>query len=124
MTHVLVVDDDGLICEVMRDILEYVGYHVTLAHDGWAALAHLRASDTPLVVLVDQRLPELTGTQVVATYLADTPTSRREFILLTADPEQVVPSLNGRLPMVRKPFGVDTLLETVAQAAARLDGAG
>jgi DNA-binding response OmpR family regulator len=79
-------------------------------------------TSTPLVVLVDERLPGLAGTKVVETYLqASSPTSRGEFILLTKSPEQVHTSLNGRLPVVEKPFHIEALLAAVAAAAARLN---
>jgi CheY-like chemotaxis protein len=79
-------------------------------------------SDTPLVALVDERMPGLTGTQVIETYLAGAETNRQEFIVLTASPDTVPDtSLPAQLPMVSKPFGMDTLLEAVAQAATRLE---
>jgi CheY-like chemotaxis protein len=122
MTHVLVVDGDAAMRAMLRDVLEEEAYHVTTAPNGPAALAHLWVSDRPLVVLLEARLPGLTGTQVIDTYLAGAQTNRREFIILTASPETVLDtSLNGRVPVLVKPFNLDTLLEAVAQAFARLE---
>jgi CheY-like chemotaxis protein len=121
MVQVLVVEDDGLTREMRRDVLKLEGYHVITAPDGCAALAHLWMTATPLVVLVDERMPGLTGSQLVEAYLgAGVPTAQREFILLTASPRAIVTSLNGRLPVVGKPFKLETLLEAIVKAAVRL----
>jgi CheY-like chemotaxis protein len=122
MTHVLVVDGDAASRAMLRDVLEEEGYEVTTASNGPAALAHLWASDTPLVVLLEARLPMLTGTQVLAAYLAGAQTNRREFVFLTATPDAVPDtSLNGHVPVLAKPFHLDALFQAVAQASARLE---
>ncbi len=121
MTRILVVDNDSDMRAMLRELLEDEGHHVTEAADGSAALAHLRTTDVPMVVLLDQRMPSLTGTEVVNSYLqAGAPTSPREFIVLTGNPERVKAMLNGRTPVVAKPFELETLLEAVADAEARL----
>jgi two-component system OmpR family response regulator len=58
--HVLVVDDDGHIREVMRFALEKAGHRVTEAADGSAAYALLQNSAFDLVVL-DIVMPEDDG---------------------------------------------------------------
>lgn len=122
MIPVLVVEDDGATREMLRDLLEEEGYHVTTAPDGRVALPRLWMTDAPLVVLLDQRMPGLTGSEVVEVYFqAGAPTRPREFIVLTASPDQVATSRNGRVPVVGKPFHLEALLEAVARAAARLE---
>ncbi|MBE7035596.1 MAG: response regulator transcription factor [Ruminococcaceae bacterium] len=61
--HILVVDDDRNICELIRLYLEKEGFTVTLAHDGQAALKLFKES-TPSVVLLDIMLPKMDGFQV------------------------------------------------------------
>ncbi|MBE7022661.1 MAG: response regulator transcription factor [Ruminococcaceae bacterium] len=61
--HILVVDDDRNICELIRLYLEKEGFGVTLAHDGQAALTLFKES-TPSVVLLDVMLPKMDGFQV------------------------------------------------------------
>jgi hypothetical protein len=78
-------------------------------------------SDTPLVVAsVEERVPGLFGTQVLETYLAGTPTSRRGVVLLTGSPDAAPTSLHGWVLVLAEPFNLEKLLEAVAQAAARL----
>src|SRR3954462_12087485 len=58
--HVLVVDDDGHIREVMRFALEKAGYRVSEAPDGSRAFELLKAGSFDLIVL-DIVMPEDDG---------------------------------------------------------------
>jgi len=64
--HVLVADDNVGILETTAAILRSVGYTVTEAQDGEAALGEL-AQNSFDVVVVDERMPKLNGTEVVRT---------------------------------------------------------
>ncbi len=57
---ILVVDDEALIRQSLRDIFEYEGYEVVEAADGAAALA-LLAKDTFAAVFCDIKMPRLDG---------------------------------------------------------------
>ena len=50
-TRVLVVDDDERVAASVRRSLEYVGYAVTVAHDGPQAIAAAHRERPALVVL-------------------------------------------------------------------------
>ncbi len=63
MRHILVVDDDQHICDVICFTLEKAGYKVSVARDGSEALVQFRASPTDLIVL-DVGLPEMDGLEV------------------------------------------------------------
>jgi CheY-like chemotaxis protein len=126
MVHVLVVDDDLAIRETLRFALEDAGYDVSLAAGGEDALAAVRASANPLVVLLDRVMPHPDGEAVLAAVqserrLAD----RHAYVLVTASPGRISPELAGmltslRAPVVEKPFDVEELLATVELASARL----
>ncbi len=64
---VLVVDDEAAIRESLRMILEYEGYRVEEASGGPAALARV-ADRTPDAVLLDIKMPEMDGLQVLAAF--------------------------------------------------------
>ena len=63
--HVLVVDDDDAIREIVQEILEDEGYHVSTAANGREALAQVAVSP-PDVVLLDLNMPVLDGWQTHA----------------------------------------------------------
>ena len=62
---VLVVDDESSIRESLRMILEYEGYGVREAANGKEALQAV-ADDLPDAVLLDVKMPEMDGLEVLA----------------------------------------------------------
>ena len=125
---VLVVDDDPDVRETLWWALHEEGYGVCEAADGFVALAALRTSARPLVTVLDYRLPGLTGGEVLAEVAADPHVAgRHTFVLVTADPERLPPSLvmwadRQGIRIVPKPFDLEALLAAVAEAAGRLRG--
>ena len=75
---VLLVDDEEVIRDLARAVLERAGLEVLdEARDGRDALDRYRAQDPPerpLVVLLDNRMPGLSGLEVAAEMLTDFPT--------------------------------------------------
>ena len=61
--RILVVDDDEPIAAALRRALEYEGFQVSVAHDGYAALDEARRAAPDLVVL-DLMLPGVDGLAV------------------------------------------------------------
>jgi len=64
--HILVVDDEPPIVELVRGYLERDGWRVSTAADGHAAIAMARAS-APDVVVLDLMLPGIDGVEVCRT---------------------------------------------------------
>jgi CheY-like chemotaxis protein len=128
VSWVLVADDDPDVRETLHWALHEEGYGVREAADGVQALATLRASARPLVTVLDYRLPGMTGGEVLAAVAADPQVAgRHTFVLVTADPELLPPSLvlwadRQGMRIVTKPFDVEALLAAVAEAAGRLRG--
>lgn len=122
MARVLVVDDDQDIRDVVRFILEDAGYEVLEASDGNTALRVLRASQTPLVVLLDLLMPQPNGIDVLREVIADPQLCRHAYLLLTADntilrqqAESLLTQVSAQV--IPKPFDVGKLLEIVEHAA-------
>jgi signal transduction histidine kinase len=63
--RVLVVDDQDVICEVLRTLLRREGFDVETCADGKSALAKLGATAYD-VVLLDKNLPDISGLEVLA----------------------------------------------------------
>jgi two-component system OmpR family response regulator len=63
MKHVLVVDDEARIREVVEYTLQREGFRVTLAVDGQSAL-ELAAREVPDLVVLDVMLPDIDGLEV------------------------------------------------------------
>src|SRR5215468_11741687 len=65
MPHLLLVDDDDLFRESLTLNLIDEGYQVTSFANGRDALAYLEAGGAADVVLLDWRMPNLTGIEVL-----------------------------------------------------------
>jgi DNA-binding response OmpR family regulator len=65
MARVLVIDDDDLVADVLKDMLESDGHAVILAAKGSEGLRLARSEPLDLVV-TDLQLTDLTGVDIVA----------------------------------------------------------
>lgn len=126
MTQVLVVDDSDTLRQMIRTMLEPEGYAVAEATDGREALAALRASVEPRVVLLDYYMPNLDGGDVLKAVMADDAEQTKcEYIVISSsvgtfpdDFIDLVRHLSVRI--LPKPFSKAVLVSAVAQAAERL----
>ncbi len=102
-SHLLVVDDNDSLRDLLRASLEQHGYEVTTAADGAAALALLQASRFDLVLL-DTILPRINGLHLCQQIRLD---SRVPIILVSAmnREEDIVQGLEtGADDYIAKPF--------------------
>jgi CheY-like chemotaxis protein len=114
---ILLVDDDALISMATSEMLKDLGYRVIEAASGCKALEILRAGTAVDMVITDQRMPGMTGTQLVAAIRAAWP----ELPVIIATGYAELPEDRDRkLPRLDKPYGQDDL----AAAIDRLLGAG
>jgi CheY-like chemotaxis protein len=124
---ILVAEADELLRQTLRDLFAEEGYTVLEAADGRQVLEMLRTSPQPLVVVLDQIMPALSGEEVLSAVAKDRRLRRRHaFVVVSA-----APHLSRRLRLMRlltqlavqriaKPFDIDVLLDAVAQATRRV----
>lgn len=87
MSHILVVDDDPDICELISFKLGTIGHDVTVEHDGEGGLAAARAVHYDLIVL-DWMMPRMTGLEVCSKLRAAEQFEEVPVILLTAKAQE------------------------------------
>jgi signal transduction histidine kinase len=81
--HILVVDDNEINCEVLRDLLLGDGYDVSVAHGGAEALQKARSSP-PDLMLLDMMMPQMSGEDVLLEMKKDSTLEDIPVILVTA----------------------------------------
>ncbi len=121
----LVVEDDVVLAETLRDLLEDEGYAVAVHRDGHEALAAL--GDPPDLALVDLLLPGLNGVEVCRWLKTDPRTRQVPVIFITAaSPEFLAGWLDGCDcdAVLHKPFGLHALQEALARCQARPGASG
>jgi DNA-binding response OmpR family regulator len=122
--HILVVDDEPSIVEVVGLYLEREGYRVTVARDGQAALDAVRHERPDLIVL-DLMLPKMDGLEITRRLRAhgDVPIP---IIMLTAKKEEmdrIIGLEMGADDYVVKPFSPRELVSRVKAVLRRVTAA-
>jgi len=113
--HILVIEDDSALSEVLAYNLNQAGYSVAVAHDGQDGLNQAQHK-TPDVVLLDLMLPVVDGLEVCRRLRVNPAMHDVLVIMLTArseETDQVVGLALGADDYVTKPFSVKVLLERV-----------
>jgi len=123
--RVLVVDDDAALRRMLNMVLADAGWEVLEAKDGVEAVAMLYSCPCRLVVLLDWKMPEMSGEEVELVKANPELASRHAYVLITANAAAVTPQLTELLrdlcvPVVAKPFSLLDLLDTVEHQASRI----
>src|SRR5215203_4048495 len=119
--HVLVVDDEPAIRDLLATALRYMGYQVTTAESGHAAL-EAAATLSPELVVLDVMLPDLDGFEVCRRL------RERDFvpvIFLSArdtEDDRVTGFVRGGDDYVTKPFSLEELTLRIGALLRRVKG--
>ena len=116
-SHVLVIDDDDDIRELLRELLERAGHQVSVAPDGHAGLRELYAGSVDLVIL-DVAMPGLDGWATLERIREVTDTPVLMLTARDAELERVRGLQGGADDYVVKPFGRQELV--VAEHVVRV----
>jgi two-component system OmpR family response regulator len=111
LPHILVVDDDPDVCDVVRQLLEGSNLRVSIAANGREMRAVL-ADDAIDLVIIDALMPGESGISLAqharALHVA--------VIIMTGDPDQRdLVEISG-FPFIFKPFRMNELLDLVREA--------
>lgn len=123
MTTVLIVEDDPNTRMFTSINLSTRGYNVVEASDGREGVDKLRR-DNPDVVLLDIRLPEVSGLEILDYMARDRRLARIPVIVMTASHLNLIDEAwENHQAMVTevliKPFRADRLLAAIADAVKR-----
>jgi two-component system CheB/CheR fusion protein len=122
-TRVLLVEDQPDAAESLLMILELLGHHVRVVHDGRAALEAARAN-APDIMLIDIGLPGMDGYQVAQAIRADPALRRLLLVALTGygRPEDKARAIAAGFDYhLVKPVDVGALGDLVSQLGSRRD---
>lgn len=119
MSWILVVDDDDEVRNVIATLLGLHGYDVVEAENGRAALAHIAERGLPSLILLDLRMPGMSGEELLDALRARSEAAER--------PRPPVVVLSGEVGLggradtlladatLSKPVELSELLATVAR---------
>src|SRR6202166_4778284 len=107
---ILVVEDDPAVQKALKRLFESEGYAVEIQSNGQSALESFQAA-APAVVILDLRLPKLSGSDVCKEIKAQAPTLPIVVLSATSDVSDKVLLLElGADDYVTKPFSPRELL--------------
>jgi DNA-binding response OmpR family regulator len=113
----LVVDDDPDILELLARMLNFHGYQVRTAFNGWEALACVEESP-PAAILLDLKMPRMDGYEVIQHLKQNRTTRFIPIIVITASPvdkerDRVRILGTGSSQYITKPLSIETLVKEI-----------
>jgi DNA-binding response OmpR family regulator len=114
---VMVVEDEAAISDLVAAALEDEGYRVLTARDGRDALRQVER-EPPDAIVLDLRLPNLDGWQVIRWCRAHPATTATPIIVVSAAHDAPQDADIEPLVFVEKPFDLDVLLALVEDAVS------
>jgi two-component system, LuxR family, response regulator FixJ len=117
---VVVVDDDPAVCSSLKFSLELEGFSVR-AYGSAGEFLKAGMNDADCLV-VDQRMPAMSGMELIAKLRAQNISTPA--VLIVSQPNAAVSARAAKIgvPIVEKPFLGNALLEKIRQACDAKDG--
>lgn len=121
MATILVIEDDPDLQRVLGFNLKRAGHEVILAATGREGI-RLAREESPNLILLDQMLPDVQGTEVCRTLQADRKTRHVPIMFVTArgdEIDRVVAFELGAIDYVVKPFSIRELIVRIQSILRR-----
>jgi response regulator RpfG family c-di-GMP phosphodiesterase len=123
---VLIVDDEPNVCDSVHDLLRRE-FRVLKAHSAEEGYRLMQQEEVH-IVMSDQRMPQITGVEMLTKLKARYPQAIRMLFTGFADLDSIIAAINqGHIyQFIRKPWQPEELLMAVRQASCeydRLEGA-
>jgi len=122
--EVLIIDDDELFVASLSDFLTHKGYSISAVRTGKDGLKSIETRQ-PSIVLLDQKLPDMEGTEVCRKILDASPFTKVIFVTAYATVKCAVDAMQaGAFNYLSKPFELDELLILMGMAARNVQMEG
>ena len=119
MAKVVIIDDESSILELMSNLCRSVGHQVVPCLTGAEGLTAVR-NHHPELVIVDLRIGDVSGLDIVKTCREDSPDSAVIMVTGHGSVETAVEAMRlGAFDYLTKPFDLGDLIKTVNHALAR-----
>jgi CheY-like chemotaxis protein len=112
---ILLVEDNEIVAEAVRETLEIKGWNVETCVDGIAALERIGSDTDYDLLLLDYDLPGVNGLEIVQRARQLDHCSRTPIIVLSATPVAAEAIKAGANEFLPKPQGVSSLVETISR---------
>lgn len=123
MTKILIAEDERDIRDLIVFTLEFGGYEVVATTNG-AEAVELAPSEKPDLIMLDVRMPRMTGYEACVALKANPVTKDTPVIFLSAKGQETEVSTGlaaGATAYILKPFAPDQLINKVKEALNKKD---
>src|SRR5436309_13679805 len=117
----LIIDDEPNVCDSVHDLLRRE-FRVLKAHSAQEGIRLMQEEEVH-IVMSDQRMPQITGVELLARVKSKYPQAVRMLFTGFADLESIIAAINqGRIyGLLKKPWQPEELESIVLQAWAEYD---
>jgi two-component system response regulator AtoC len=116
MSKILIVDDEKLICDMLRTELEKNNYEVTVVNNSKDAIKVIEHNDFD-IVLLDLMLPKITGLDLLSLIKEKSPNTVVIIITAYGSAESAVKAMKlGAFDYITKPFSMEEMLVVIKKA--------
>ena len=115
--HVLVVDDEGAIRDMLARLLRKHGLSVTTATDGLDALRHIEGDEPFDLLVTDMIMPGMDGSELIAAARARRP-SLAVLAISGYAGDLARRNISADVPWLQKPFSAHDLIAAIDRALA------
>jgi two-component system, OmpR family, response regulator MprA len=120
--RILIIDDEPAVRNALERALRFFGYEVVSAAGGDSAYEILQ-HDRFDAVLLDIRMPLMSGDTLFVAIIRRWPELRDRIVLMSGDPETATAGWSAELrrcPFLAKPFTLESLQRIVGTVLARI----
>ncbi len=122
MTQILIAEDDNDIRELIVLTLQFNGFNVESVEDGQAAVEKAQANPNYDIILMDVRMPRMTGYQACRVLKENDSTKNIPVVFLSAkgQEQEIQTGIEaGAADYILKPFAPDDLVDTINRVLNR-----
>ncbi len=114
--YILVVDDQSDVRCMLVEFLTESGFRVKSASNGWDCLRITRSTEKPMLILLDNQMPNITGIEVLSILKNDSSTREIPVIMVSGtDNMEEIAKKHGACAVFTKPPNFNTLLQEIQE---------
>jgi DNA-binding response OmpR family regulator len=116
--HIVICDDEELLCVTVADFLRDEGFQVSVVHDGEDVLPIVK-KETVDLVLLDLKMQRMNGLEALAQIKKQSPSTKVIMLSAFGSKENIKESQGlGVDGFISKPFGIQTLIQHIKNVLA------
>ena len=110
--HILIVDDNVEVRDILVQIIQEYGYHVSWAADGKSMRDFLQDDDTVTAIILDATLPDERSESL----FLHTQELGLPVVMISGNPAAIKFAEEGHLQLLKKPFRSQELVDALTKA--------